>query len=45
MFTEATNDYRTKWTLRYIKNTMKLYTVGPMDFCGHAKAVRRGKGW
>ncbi|KAF8184087.1 hypothetical protein K438DRAFT_1766532 [Mycena galopus ATCC 62051] len=31
-----------KKILRTVKETTKLYTVGPMDFCGHAKAVRRG---
>ncbi|KAJ7826066.1 hypothetical protein B0H14DRAFT_3145039 [Mycena olivaceomarginata] len=39
------NRVRKKRTLRAIKATMKLYTVGPMDFCGHAKAVQRGGGW
>ncbi|KAF8174440.1 hypothetical protein K438DRAFT_1939896 [Mycena galopus ATCC 62051] len=33
---------RKKKILRTVKETTKLYTVGPMDFCGHAKAVRRG---
>ncbi|KAF8184077.1 hypothetical protein K438DRAFT_1766523 [Mycena galopus ATCC 62051] len=36
---------RKKKGLRMVKETTKLYTVGPMDFCGHAKAIRRGKGW
>ncbi|KAJ6467539.1 hypothetical protein C8R47DRAFT_813847 [Mycena vitilis] len=32
-------------TLRAIKENSKLYTVGPMDFCGHAKASQHGRGW
>ncbi|KAF8186853.1 hypothetical protein K438DRAFT_1973059 [Mycena galopus ATCC 62051] len=39
------DDLRSKKTLTTVKRTTKLYTVGPMDFCGHAKAVRRGRGW
>ncbi|KAJ7759314.1 hypothetical protein B0H14DRAFT_3165881 [Mycena olivaceomarginata] len=45
VFSQIMNRVRKKRTLRAIKATMKLYTVGPMDFCGHAKAVQRGGGW
>ncbi|KAJ7712020.1 hypothetical protein B0H14DRAFT_2645516 [Mycena olivaceomarginata] len=45
VFSQIMNRVRKKRTLRAIKATMKLYTVGPMDFCGHAKAVRRGSTW
>ncbi|KAF8136010.1 hypothetical protein K438DRAFT_1786633 [Mycena galopus ATCC 62051] len=34
-----------KKTVRSIKETSKFYTVSPMDFCGHTRAVPRGKGW
>ncbi|KAJ7814015.1 hypothetical protein B0H14DRAFT_2604459 [Mycena olivaceomarginata] len=34
-----------KKTLKAIKENMRLYTVGPLDFCGHAKAIQLGKGW
>ncbi|KAF8212561.1 hypothetical protein K438DRAFT_1958283 [Mycena galopus ATCC 62051] len=36
---------RRKKTLRSIKETSKLYIVGPMDFCSNTKAVRKGRGW
>ncbi|KAF8186553.1 hypothetical protein K438DRAFT_2019803 [Mycena galopus ATCC 62051] len=42
---QCADTLRRKKTLRTIKETSKLYTVGPMDFCGHARAVPRGKGW
>ncbi|KAK6968931.1 hypothetical protein R3P38DRAFT_3244511 [Favolaschia claudopus] len=32
-------------TLTRIKENTRLYTVGPMDFCGHARAMKRGRGW
>ncbi|KAF8125217.1 hypothetical protein K438DRAFT_2002220 [Mycena galopus ATCC 62051] len=45
VFTEVSDHIRQKRTLKALKETMKVYTVGPMDFCGHAKAVRNGNGW
>ncbi|KAJ6470286.1 hypothetical protein C8R47DRAFT_1298977 [Mycena vitilis] len=36
---------RERKTLRFVKENSRLYTVGPMDFCGHAKAAKVGQGW
>ncbi|KAJ7107135.1 hypothetical protein C8R44DRAFT_885796 [Mycena epipterygia] len=44
VFVQKVNAVRTKKTLREIKHT-RLYTVGPLDFCGHAKALQVGRGW
>ncbi|KAJ6481484.1 hypothetical protein C8R47DRAFT_1322167 [Mycena vitilis] len=35
---------RERKTLRFVKENSRLYTVGPMDFCGHAKAAKVGQG-
>ncbi|KAJ6487976.1 hypothetical protein C8R45DRAFT_930180 [Mycena sanguinolenta] len=45
VYRQCVDSFREKKTLRSIKQASKLYAVGPMDFCGHAKAVRRGQGW
>ncbi|KAJ7225313.1 hypothetical protein GGX14DRAFT_386232 [Mycena pura] len=33
---------RKKMTLLQMKASLRLYTVGPMDFCGHAKSIEQG---
>ncbi|KAF8152708.1 hypothetical protein K438DRAFT_1778447 [Mycena galopus ATCC 62051] len=45
VFTVITDEVRKRHTLKAVKRSSKLYTVGPLDFCGHAKAIRRGAGW
>ncbi|KAJ6471508.1 hypothetical protein C8R45DRAFT_1165314 [Mycena sanguinolenta] len=45
VYHQCVDSFRVKKTLRCLKQTSKLYAVGPMDFCGHAKAVRHGQGW
>jgi hypothetical protein len=45
VYSEVSNDVRLKRTLKAIKENMRLYTVGPLDFCGHAKAIQLGRGW
>ncbi|KAJ7790648.1 hypothetical protein B0H14DRAFT_2625822 [Mycena olivaceomarginata] len=44
VYSEVSNDVRLKRTLKAIKENMRLYTVGPLDFCGHAKAIQLGRG-
>ncbi|KAF8186518.1 hypothetical protein K438DRAFT_1765291 [Mycena galopus ATCC 62051] len=45
VYSEIIDRVRRQRTLCAIKVSSKLYTVGPMDFCGHAKAIQRGRGW
>ncbi|KAJ7902584.1 hypothetical protein B0H14DRAFT_2555123 [Mycena olivaceomarginata] len=42
VFVELPENVRLKRTMKAIKRDMKLYTVGPLDFCGHAKAIPLG---
>ncbi|KAJ7438146.1 hypothetical protein FB451DRAFT_1416394 [Mycena latifolia] len=44
VFKQLSDEFREKKTLKVIKETTKLYTVGPLDFCGHARAIRIGQG-
>ncbi|KAJ7455484.1 hypothetical protein FB451DRAFT_1516146 [Mycena latifolia] len=43
VFKQFVEMLRVKMTLRQVKASSRLYTVGPMDFCGHAKAIQFGK--
>ncbi|KAJ7899227.1 hypothetical protein B0H14DRAFT_3543569 [Mycena olivaceomarginata] len=43
-FWEMVDSVRWNKTLRRVKENTKLYTVGPMDFCGHAKVYPVGRG-
>jgi hypothetical protein len=43
-FWEMVDLVRWNKTLRRVKENTKLYTVGPMDFCSHAKAYPVGRG-
>ncbi|KAJ7318339.1 hypothetical protein DFH08DRAFT_819947 [Mycena albidolilacea] len=43
-FWEMVDSVRWNKTLCRVKENTKLYTVGPMDFCGHAKVYPVGRG-
>ncbi|KAF8192357.1 hypothetical protein K438DRAFT_1935136 [Mycena galopus ATCC 62051] len=45
VFWEVADHIRQNRTLRTIKQSSRLYTVGPLDFCGHATAIKSGNGW
>ncbi|KAJ7753857.1 hypothetical protein B0H16DRAFT_1834145 [Mycena metata] len=44
VFKEVPDSERRKSTIKFIKQHTRKYTVGPLDFTGHAKLVRYGGG-
>ncbi|KAK7015709.1 hypothetical protein R3P38DRAFT_2786642 [Favolaschia claudopus] len=44
VYWELPNDVRLHRTMIYVKTRTALYTIGPLDFCGHARAIRLGNG-
>lgn len=44
VFKEVPDKERRKSTIKFIKQHTRKYTVGPLDFTGHAKLVKYGGG-
>ncbi|KAJ7148651.1 hypothetical protein C8R43DRAFT_1128882 [Mycena crocata] len=46
IFNQFVDSIGMKRTMEYLKTNTCLYTIGPLDFCGHAKAMQRmGGSW